>query len=161
MSSENGQHDELMQLLEALCENRLQGDDVERFEEIVLGDPAARDLYLDYVDLHGSLYWDTARGVDEAEVREPGVSGVAPGRSRRRSTVVIAAVAVAALLLLVLGVTARPLMNIFPATAESVVETETGPSSSTVASQDGAEDRAGARGGAGASCAGRRREASI
>lgn len=144
MSSENGQHDELMQLLEALCENRLQGDDVERFEEIVLGDPAARDLYLAYVDLHGSLYWDTARGVDEAEVREPGVSGVAPGRSRRRSTVVIAAVAVAALLLLVLGVTARPLMNIFPATAESVVETETGPSSSTVASQDGAEDRAGA-----------------
>ena len=70
MSPENPQHDELMQLLEALCENRLQGDDVRRFEEIVLGDPAARNLYLAYVDLHGSLYWDTARGVDETAVWE-------------------------------------------------------------------------------------------
>lgn len=121
MSPENPQHDELMQLLEALCENRLQGDDVRRFEEIVLGDPAARNLYLAYVDLHGSLYWDTARGVDETAVweSEVAVADSVPVRSRRSAIAVVAAVA--AVLLLALGFSARPLFESLTSPAEEPI----------------------------------------
>ncbi|MEX0704281.1 MAG: DUF1549 and DUF1553 domain-containing protein [Planctomycetales bacterium] len=56
----NGQLDELRELLEALCEQRLDRAQAARLERLVLADSAARKLYLDYIELHGSLYWDAA-----------------------------------------------------------------------------------------------------
>jgi len=52
--------DQMLELLEALCEERLAERDRDRLEQAVLHDAAARRLYLDYVDLHGTLYWDAA-----------------------------------------------------------------------------------------------------
>ncbi len=56
---------ELAPLLEALCEDRLTPEEAVRVERLVLSSPEARWLYLTYVDLHGSLYWDAA-GVGSA-----------------------------------------------------------------------------------------------
>lgn len=61
----NSSHDsiqELDRLLELLCESRISSDELERLEQIVLSDPRAQKRYLQYVDLHGTLYWDTAKG---------------------------------------------------------------------------------------------------
>ena len=55
MSVAHLQHEELVQLLEALCEDQLDRDGVTRLEELVLGDDDARRLYLEYVSLHGTL----------------------------------------------------------------------------------------------------------
>jgi hypothetical protein len=63
MSHTNGQFTELWRLLEALCEDRLSRAEAARLEEIVLNDAQARRLYLEYMDLHGSLYWDAASGI--------------------------------------------------------------------------------------------------
>ncbi len=53
-------HHELWTLLEGLCEDRLSAEEFGRLEQWVLSDPAARRIYRDYMELHGSLYWDTA-----------------------------------------------------------------------------------------------------
>ena len=51
---------ELDDLLESLCEDRLTATEAARLEQIVLSSPEACWKYLTYVDLHGTLYWDTA-----------------------------------------------------------------------------------------------------
>ena len=51
---------ELWTLLESLCEDRLTEEQTGRLEEWVLTDASARRIYRDYIELHGSLYWDTA-----------------------------------------------------------------------------------------------------
>jgi len=90
MSIDKSQREDLVQLLEALCEDRLGRDGAARLEELVLADAAARQFYLDYVDLHGTLYWDTARGVDDSglievadEPRVAGAGGLSGTSSRR------------------------------------------------------------------------------
>lgn len=50
----------LLLLLEALCEERLTPEQHARLDRAVVTDPEARRLYLEYVELHGMLYWDTA-----------------------------------------------------------------------------------------------------
>ena len=64
MISQAGQfadpHHELWTLLDGLCEDRLSAEEFGRLEEWILSDPTARRIYKDYMDLHGSLYWDTA-----------------------------------------------------------------------------------------------------
>jgi hypothetical protein len=57
---------EMSQLLEALCEDRLSGDQARRLEQLVLTSADARWYYVTYVDLHGSLFWNAA-GVGSAE----------------------------------------------------------------------------------------------
>ena len=52
---------ELDALLELLCEDRLDSEDSHRLEELVVGHPSARRRYIEYIELHGGLYWDTAR----------------------------------------------------------------------------------------------------
>ena len=52
---------ELLELLEALCEERLTDAQASRLEEIVLAHRSARRIYLDYLHLHGTLIWDAAR----------------------------------------------------------------------------------------------------
>ena len=53
-------------LLEALCEDRLAPEQAVTLEQLVLSSPSARWYYISYLDLHGSLYWNTA-GVGSAE----------------------------------------------------------------------------------------------
>lgn len=57
---------EMTPLLEALCEDRLAPEQAARLQTLVLGSPEGRWFYITYVDLHGSLYWNTA-GVGSAE----------------------------------------------------------------------------------------------
>ncbi len=57
---------EMTPLLEALCEDRLAPEKAGRLQAMVLASPEARWFYITYVDLHGSLYWNTA-GVGSAE----------------------------------------------------------------------------------------------
>jgi len=58
---------ELGDLLEALCEDRLTPAENARLEQILLAQPEARAFYLNYIDLHGALYWDLAVAVPETE----------------------------------------------------------------------------------------------
>ncbi|HUG89833.1 MAG TPA: DUF1553 domain-containing protein [Planctomycetaceae bacterium] len=78
MNLTNGRHDELWRLLEAVCEDELAPAQVARLEELLLADREARRFYLDYIGLHGSLYWDTAVGSD-GEAGESPVVGQAAG----------------------------------------------------------------------------------
>ncbi len=64
---------ELFEWLEALCEDRLTPADAQRLEQLVLRDTTARQAYLAYFDLHGTLHWNTAFGDDGANF-EPAIS---------------------------------------------------------------------------------------
>lgn len=73
---------ELAELLDALCEDRLSAGDARRLERIVSADSDSRAFYLAYLDLHGTLYWDTAVSDDlplPAPVM-PASIGTSPGR---------------------------------------------------------------------------------
>ena len=63
-NNESPKHNELLTLLERLCEDRLSDAECERLEQLVLSDPAASRLYLDYIHLHGALHWDTGSAAD-------------------------------------------------------------------------------------------------
>jgi hypothetical protein len=54
----------LFEWLEALCEDRLSSADAQRLEQLVLRDSIARQAYLAYLDLHGTLHWNIAFGDD-------------------------------------------------------------------------------------------------
>lgn len=60
MKQAERQPTELETLLEALCEDRLTSPEAARLEQLVLSSDEARWKYLTYLDLHGTLYWDTA-----------------------------------------------------------------------------------------------------
>jgi len=51
---------EMFSLLNALCEDRQTPAGKERLEQLVISDPAARRLYINYMNLHGTLTWDAA-----------------------------------------------------------------------------------------------------
>lgn len=85
---------DLIDLLDALCEERLTEDQADRLERLVLRDRAARKLYLDYLHLHGTLSWDAAHGDGTSAVPEdwqaavpskPAEPVVAATRDRRRA----------------------------------------------------------------------------
>lgn len=96
---------EFFELLEALCEDRLDQADAQRLEQFVLRDANARRAYLAYLDLHGTLHWNTAFGTDGANF-EPAVSSrlaldadavrPAAGRGQRRLIVLAVCVTVIA-----------------------------------------------------------------
>jgi hypothetical protein len=52
---------ELRQILEALFEERASAAQWQRLDELVVSDAACRRLYLEYIELHGNLYWDAAQ----------------------------------------------------------------------------------------------------
>ncbi|HVJ67967.1 MAG TPA: DUF1549 domain-containing protein [Caulifigura sp.] len=56
MTSET--RDELFRLLEALCDERLGEEDAARLQQLVLNEADARRMFVEYVSLHGLLYWD-------------------------------------------------------------------------------------------------------
>lgn len=96
---------EFFELLEALCEDRLNQAGAQRLEQFVLSDANARLAYLAYLDLHGTLHWNTAFGSDGANF-EPVVARrlasesddvqSAAKRGQRRLLVLVACVAVIA-----------------------------------------------------------------
>lgn len=63
---------EFFELLEAMCEDRLDPAGAQRLEQFVLRDVNARRAYLAYLDLHGTLHWNTAFGTDGANF-EPAI----------------------------------------------------------------------------------------
>ena len=107
MSGDSLQHEELVQLLESLYEDCLDGDQGARLEEIVLGDEDARRVYLEYISLHGTLYWDAARAIDDeselagVEMAAAGTIGTPPATRRRVLSSAAVLTAAAALLLTV------------------------------------------------------------
>jgi len=54
-------NDQLHQLLELMCEEALTAQQTRQLESLILGSREARQQYLDYIALHGSLHWDTAQ----------------------------------------------------------------------------------------------------
>ncbi len=60
MTRTNHIPEDLDGLLEALCEERLSADEAPRLEQLIISSPEARWRYLAYLDLHGTLYWNTA-----------------------------------------------------------------------------------------------------
>jgi len=60
VSLSHDQRQRLLTLLDALCDQRAQADDIAEIERLVLSSPDARWLYVTYIDLHGTLLWDTA-----------------------------------------------------------------------------------------------------
>lgn len=65
---------EFESLLEGLCEDRLSNTDLARLEAWLLSDEAARRHYLQYIDLHGALYWDAA--VSQVAASDQAVEGL-------------------------------------------------------------------------------------
>ncbi|MDB5392168.1 MAG: hypothetical protein JWM11_7814 [Planctomycetaceae bacterium] len=91
--------EELGILLEAVCEDRLTAAEHARLEHLLLTDSAARAYYLNYIDLHGALYWDLAvaeQGEDDAvaalvdatilRLARPEVELPTPEHSRKHAT---------------------------------------------------------------------------
>ncbi|MCH8830641.1 MAG: DUF1549 domain-containing protein, partial [Planctomycetes bacterium] len=58
--STNAVPGQVWELLEAVCENRITAAGAQQLEEYVLSDPVVRDLYVDYLTMHGTLHWDVA-----------------------------------------------------------------------------------------------------
>ena len=102
---------ELSELMEGLCEERLSPDQLMRLEQIVLADPAAARYYVEYMHLHGTLIWDTAKSAGSAPHRVShalnGQHAVEPSRASRRAPHRTGIIAVtAAALLITTGVAA-------------------------------------------------------
>lgn len=64
MSLSSDQRHRLLALLDAVCDQRATADDIAEIERQVLSSAEARWLYLTYLDLHGTLFWDTAGAAD-------------------------------------------------------------------------------------------------
>ena len=124
---------ELIELLEALCEDRITEAQRSRLEQAVIRDAEARRLYLDYIDLHGMLHWDAAANPDVMSVvAAVGSPQVASAPSRRRSRLMWASSGVvAAALLATAFYLSRPPVGLDggPQNPE-IAETEDSPSSS-------------------------------
>jgi hypothetical protein len=103
-------HDDLYQLLDALCEDRIDDAGVARLQQFVMADAEARRLYVEYLSLHGLLYWDAVEGTgvqaaadvlpDAAAVSvRPVATAHAPARKRLRGSPRLIPLAVAAAVL--------------------------------------------------------------
>lgn len=108
-------HDDLFALLDALCEDRIDDAGVARLEQFVIADAEARRLYVEYVALHGLLYWDAVEGTglrdvaaclpeDVAVSVRPATMANASSRPRGRGSRRLIPLAVAASLLAVAAI---------------------------------------------------------
>ncbi|WP_166828699.1 DUF1553 domain-containing protein [Thalassoroseus pseudoceratinae] len=93
---------DLLTLLERLCEDRLSDDECEQLEQLVLSDPAASRMYLDYIHLHGALHWDVGSAadlpaIDLSEALPTPVPVPSPRNGRRIATTVAAICAIVTL----------------------------------------------------------------
>jgi hypothetical protein len=55
MKENSAKHDEAMELIEALCQDRITAEGLAQLEALVLADPAVRSLYVRYLHMHASL----------------------------------------------------------------------------------------------------------
>src|SRR5262245_31783749 len=95
---------ELFELLEALCEERLTPQQVTRLDQLVVASAEARRLYIDYVTLHGTLAWDVAAAAsDEFPALRDAVTVDEPRRrpNVRRRILALTAAAAAVLAVIV------------------------------------------------------------
>ncbi len=74
---------ELTSLLSAVCENRATADDLARLAELLRDDPAARDEYLRYIDLHAALS-DEALPAVESDIIDYGPEAATPAQNNNR-----------------------------------------------------------------------------
>ncbi len=86
MTLNDGRNQELDELLEQLCEDGLDTAQARRLEKIVRSDPRLLRYYLDYLDLHGTLHWDTALG-GEVGSGVPGEADAAPADAALADTI--------------------------------------------------------------------------
>lgn len=63
MSKRPADHERLLTLLDAVCEDRASAADFAEIERMVSASAEARWLYLTYIDLHGTLAWDAGGGL--------------------------------------------------------------------------------------------------
>lgn len=109
------QYGELIELLELQLEERISPEQFARLEAIIRDDSQARRLYLEYIDLHGMLYYDTAAphvssesvsadavaagavGIETPTVKVAPSSGTRPSRRRQSASYVPAALSCMAL----------------------------------------------------------------
>lgn len=71
----NGQHAELLHLLDELCESKLDENGYARIEELIRGDREALTVYLHFVDLNGSLHWNAGQcGLAAEEITNRGAA---------------------------------------------------------------------------------------
>ncbi|HVJ86351.1 MAG TPA: DUF1549 and DUF1553 domain-containing protein [Caulifigura sp.] len=104
MTSET--RDDLFRLLEALCEERLEEADAARLESLVLQNPDARRMFVDYLSLHGLLHWDAAPEAESLDIEAILKSGPQPASTSapsRRAAILRALVSTAAALLVLVG----------------------------------------------------------
>jgi hypothetical protein len=98
--------DRLLELLEALCEERLTEVERAELERAVLEGAEARRTYLLYIDLHGMLHWDAAAAArpDSVESVVTPADGTRSVPSPLRRRVVRTVLGVAAALLLTVSI---------------------------------------------------------
>jgi len=101
---------ELLELLEALCDERLTSEQHARLDRLVVADPEARRLYVDYIALHGMLIWDTA-----AAAGEPVPARTDDAATRRRRYALAGTIAASALALLIAFLLRPPQRQVAPA----------------------------------------------
>ncbi len=65
-------HDEIRRLLWALRDGDFSADDSQKLQQLLTGDPEARELYVWYSFLCGSLTWDHSAGREEVAEHEIG-----------------------------------------------------------------------------------------
>jgi ferric-dicitrate binding protein FerR (iron transport regulator) len=75
MTASRREGDELYLLCDAAIEGRLTAEERDRLEALVLGNPEARRLYVEYMHQHASLRWSVA---------EPGLLPLEPAKMERK-----------------------------------------------------------------------------
>jgi len=99
--------DRLFPLLEALCDERLSEAEAAQLEGLVLSNADARRMFVEYLSLHGLLYWDAVPDAGSVDIESIVRSGSVPAaavpaaEARRRSAALrVGMSTVAALLVL-------------------------------------------------------------
>lgn len=105
MTNETRHH--LLQLLDALFDDRATSEEIAQIERIVLADPTAKQLYLEYTALHGTLSWDVAIGAP-APAPAPAIARSAALRVPTRRWAIPLVASVAAVIVSLLTVTFFP-----------------------------------------------------
>lgn len=95
------EHSELLQLLNALCNDELGAKQFARLEEILCDDPAAQQIYFEYLDLHLALGHLIERPSEIVAPRAAPVDLGEPARHRWGDFVVSVGLLAAALLMIV------------------------------------------------------------
>ncbi|MCA8992315.1 MAG: DUF1553 domain-containing protein [Planctomycetaceae bacterium] len=123
------QRNHLLSLLDAVFEETATADQIAQLEQLVIGNPEARSLYVRASSLHGMLYWDAAGApgeqfAEESETAAPAVQksvGTNQSVGRRRLTAGLA-IAGSILALLLLALFMQPPPALQPNNSAAVVD---------------------------------------